>query len=120
MYYTIKLLWIAIRETYLDYYFSVIALTLRKCLLKLKRNEILEERMTVRLLDRQQVESLVRLSRSSIYRLMRDGLFPAPIRIGERAVRWPENEIDEWLETRPRATGDFPTEKRRSTGGTGA
>ncbi len=60
------------------------------------------------LLTRRQVEARCGLSTSSIYRLMREGLFPEPIRIGRRAVRWPTSEIDEWLATRPRATGDRP------------
>ncbi len=56
------------------------------------------------LLTRPQVEARCGLSRSSVYRLMREGLFPEPIRVGRRAVRWPASEIDEWLATRPRAT----------------
>ncbi|MDE0236527.1 MAG: AlpA family transcriptional regulator [bacterium] len=55
-----------------------------------------------------QVEALCRLSTSSIYRLMSDGLFPKPIRVGRRAVRWYASEIDAWLASRPRATGDHP------------
>ncbi|MCY3960423.1 MAG: AlpA family phage regulatory protein [bacterium] len=58
------------------------------------------------LLARRQVEALCRLSTSSIYRFMRDGLFPEPIRVGRRAVRWYASEIDAWLASRPRATGD--------------
>ena len=58
------------------------------------------------LLNRRQVEERCGLSTSSIYRLMRDGLFPEPIRIGVRAVCWPSSEITTWLTTRPRATGD--------------
>ena len=60
------------------------------------------------LLTRPQVEARCGLSTSSVYRLMREGLFPEPIRVGRRAVRWPASEIDEWLATRPRATGDRP------------
>ena len=58
------------------------------------------------LLTRRQVEERCGLSTSSIYRLMREGLFPEPIRIGVRAVRWPSSEINTWLSTRPRARGD--------------
>ncbi len=46
------------------------------------------------------------LSRSTIYRLMRAGKFPEPIRIGPRATRWQKRELYEWLSTRPRATGE--------------
>ena len=61
--------------------------------------------MECRLLTRQEVESLTGLGRSTIYRLMRLGKFPAPIRIGSRAVRWPASELQEFLQGCPRATG---------------
>ena len=59
-------------------------------------------------LTRRQVEVRCGLSTSSIYRFGRSGLFPEPVRVGRRAVRWHESEIDAWLATRPRATGDRP------------
>ena len=62
--------------------------------------------MTDRLLSRQEVEKRVGLARSSIYRAMRLGLFPLPIKVGQRAVRWPSSEIEAWLSERPRATGE--------------
>ncbi len=61
---------------------------------------------TDRLLTRPEVEDRVRLTRSSIYRNMRKGLFPLPIRIGPKAVRWRESEIEQWLASQPRAAGD--------------
>lgn len=57
---------------------------------------------------RRQVEARCRLSANSIYRFMRDGLFPETIRFGRRAVRWHASEIDAWLASRPRATGNRP------------
>jgi prophage regulatory protein len=39
-------------------------------------------------------------SRSSIYQGVKEGTFPAPIKIGERAVGWLEDEIDDWLAKR--------------------
>ena len=59
-----------------------------------------------RLLTRAEVESITTLSRSSLYRKMRSGTFPEPIRIGDRAVRWLASEIRDWIESRPRATGE--------------
>ena len=61
-----------------------------------------------RLLRRQEVEQLCQLSRSTIYRLMRLGQFPEPIRIGPRAVRWSLREIEFYLAGCPRATGEGP------------
>ena len=65
--------------------------------------------MEDRLLNRAEVERRVGLRRSALYRLMRAGQFPVPLKIGPRAVRWPSSEIEEWLASRPRATGDSPT-----------
>ena len=59
-----------------------------------------------RLLCRVEVERFCQIGRSTIYRLMREGRFPLPIRVGTRAVRWPEHELTAWLDRRPRATGE--------------
>ena len=61
--------------------------------------------MTDRLLTRGEVEARTALSRTSIYRKMREGSFPEPLKIGARAVRWRESEIEEFIASRPRATG---------------
>jgi prophage regulatory protein len=53
---------------------------------------------------RRQVEQLVQLSRSSIYAAVAAGTFPAPYRIGTRAVAWKLAEVDKWLEARPLAS----------------
>ena len=63
--------------------------------------------MIDRLLRRRQVEEVTGLSPSSIYRLMRNGEFPAPVRVGPAAVRWKASDITVWLESRPLATGEF-------------
>lgn len=59
-----------------------------------------------RLLRLEDVEARCGISRSTIYRLMREGDFPEPIKVGQRAVRWLESEITEWLDSRPRATSE--------------
>ena len=63
--------------------------------------------MSDKLLRREEVEARVGLKRSSIYREMRAGRFPLPIKVGPRAVRWPERELEDWLADRPRATGEM-------------
>lgn len=42
-------------------------------------------------------------SRSMVYDDIKAGRFPAPIRIGLRAVAWRQGDIDRWIETRPSA-----------------
>ena len=57
-----------------------------------------ERRKILRLPEVRQVTGI---SRSSLYRLMAKGLFPAPVQISERAVGWREEEVMEWIERRP-------------------
>ncbi len=45
------------------------------------------------------------LSRSTLWRLERDGKFPKRRQIGAGAVGWLEHEIDEWIEKRPVIVG---------------
>lgn len=40
------------------------------------------------------------LSTSTIYAMIADGAFPKPIKLGLRAVGWPETEINAWLDIR--------------------
>lgn len=49
------------------------------------------------------VLKLIGLSRSSVWRLEKAGLFPKRKRIGVRAVGWSLEEIQEWLASRPAA-----------------
>lgn len=53
------------------------------------------------LLRRPEVERRTGLSRTTIYRLMDEGRFPRPRRIGARAVAWQQHEIDAWQASRP-------------------
>lgn len=56
--------------------------------------------MTDRLLTPDEVREEVRLSESTIYRLRRQKLFPAPIIIGLRKHAWRESEIKAWKASR--------------------
>ncbi|MDE2667219.1 MAG: AlpA family transcriptional regulator [Acidobacteriota bacterium] len=62
--------------------------------------------MIDRLLTRTEVERRCGLARSTVYRLMRQNLFPLPLKLGGKAVRWPQSEIESWIASRPRATGE--------------
>ena len=39
-------------------------------------------------------------SKPSIYRLIKVGKFPRPRKLGERAIAWPEDDIQAWLDSR--------------------
>ena len=61
---------------------------------------------TETLTGRQEVQRMVGLSRSTIYDKMRAGTFPLPLKIGAKAVRWRMSEIEEWVNSHERATGN--------------
>ena len=63
--------------------------------------------MQDRLMRRREVERIAGLSRSSIYRLMQEGEFPKPVRVGPAAVRWRASDITAWIESRPVARGEI-------------
>lgn len=53
-----------------------------------------------RILRRPDVEQRTGLKRAAIYAKMREGNFPKPIKLGERAVGWIEHEVEEWIAAR--------------------
>ena len=63
--------------------------------------------MQDRLLRRRQVEEITGMSRSTIYKMMQNGDFPRPVKIGPAAVRWRSSDIRAWVESRPVARGEF-------------
>lgn len=40
-------------------------------------------------------------SRSSVYRDIKAGTFPEPVKIGPRSIAWKSTDIDAWLASRP-------------------
>ena len=58
--------------------------------------------MTNKVLRRREVEALTGLSRATIYRHLRAGTFPRPIRLTDRLVGWLERDIEAWLTSRTR------------------
>jgi len=59
-----------------------------------------------RFIRRRTVEDRTGLSRSTIYQMMKEGRFPKPVRIGGRAVAWPETEVDAWIDARLAERGE--------------
>ncbi len=55
-----------------------------------------------RLLRWPAVHKVILRSRTTTWRDIRAGTFPPPIKIGENAVAWYEDEIVAWQEARPR------------------
>ncbi len=55
----------------------------------------------VQLLSVRRVCALTGRSRSSVYRDVRSGLFPPPIRVGAHAIAFRLGDITTWIESRP-------------------
>jgi prophage regulatory protein len=49
--------------------------------------------MLVRLTE---VCELIGVGRSTIYKWVNEGTFPAPVKVSERAVRWRTEDIEHW------------------------
>lgn len=59
---------------------------------------------TLKVLRRRQVEARTGLPRSSLYVLIAEGRFPAPIHLTTKSVGWLEHEIDAWIAERAKAS----------------
>ena len=58
----------------------------------------MQQKTSPRLLRLNSVLQRTPLSKSEIYRRVRAGTFPAPIRLGARAVAWLESDIDQYIQ----------------------
>ncbi|SFO27109.1 transcriptional regulator, AlpA family [Roseovarius lutimaris] len=56
--------------------------------------------MSDRILRRKDVEQLTGLSRSTIYRHVNAGTFPAPVKLTERLIGWRASAISGWMDSR--------------------
>lgn len=53
-----------------------------------------------KLLSLKQVSDLLGLSKTQIYRLMNLGDFPRPLKLSERSVRWPVDDVNAWVDSK--------------------
>lgn len=57
------------------------------------------------ILRRPEVERMTKLSKPTIYRLIRQGRFPQPLQLSSQAVGWLKHEVVDWIATRERTLG---------------
>ena len=61
--------------------------------------------MRIRILRVAEVQARVGgIGRTTIYRWIRDGVFPAPRQVGPHTVGWLEADVDAWVAARPIST----------------
>lgn len=61
--------------------------------------------MARRVIRLKEVMDQTGLSRSTIFALQKQGIFPPSIKIGPKAAGWYEDEVQHYLKTRPRFRG---------------
>ena len=54
----------------------------------------------MRLIKMKEVIQQTGLGRSTVYKYMDEGRFPASVPVGAGAVRWREDEVQEWIQDR--------------------
>lgn len=62
----------------------------------------MNEEVAMRIIKHQQLKDMVGLSRTTIWRMEREGKFPSRVRLGANTVGWLEEEVLSWLASRPR------------------
>lgn len=55
---------------------------------------------TEKLLRLPDVCDAVGMRKGGVYKAIREGRFPAPVKLGLRASAWPESAIQEWIASR--------------------
>ena len=53
--------------------------------------------MQSRLMRSKEIQAKTGLPKSSLHNMARAGTFPAPLKLGARAVAWRESDVDEWI-----------------------
>ena len=55
-----------------------------------------------KLLKFAEVTALTGIGRSQLYRRISEGDFPQPVRVGPKSIRFREDDVQEWVNSRPR------------------
>jgi prophage regulatory protein len=54
--------------------------------------------MESRLMRSREVQAMTGLPKSSLHNMAREGRFPAPLKLGARAVAWRAQDVVAWIE----------------------
>lgn len=57
-----------------------------------------------------EVMRITGLARSTVYKLIHDGKFPRPVKLGARAVAWRSDVVNGWIEDRTTASANLNME----------
>jgi prophage regulatory protein len=68
-----------------------------------------------RILRTAEILQVTGVSNATIWRWIKTGSFPAPLKLGPQAVGWRESALREWLESREPAVTVFPESSHRES-----
>ena len=68
------------------------------------------------ILSAREVVKITNLSRVSLWRYERHGLFPSRLRLGPNRVGWLQSEVEDWLRARPRGMAYAENENSPNAG----
>ena len=68
------------------------------------------------ILSAREVVKITNLSRVSLWRYERRGLFPSRLRLGPNRVGWLQSEVEDWLRARPRGMAYVETDNSPNAG----
>jgi prophage regulatory protein len=57
----------------------------------------------IKLMRFKKLRENVALGRTTIWQMVKDGRFPAPVRIGKNGIAWRSDEIQAWIKSREKA-----------------
>ena len=57
----------------------------------------------IRFMRRREVLELLGLSHTTVYKMVDEGRFPRPLRIGPNTTRWRSDQVTEWMEAQMKA-----------------
>jgi prophage regulatory protein len=58
----------------------------------------MSNKVSTSLLKLSEVQTLAPYSKASIYRLMAEGIFPKPVKLGSRSVFWVKKDIEDFIQ----------------------
>lgn len=59
-----------------------------------------EPKIDIVMLRLREVMGITGLARSTIYKLVNEGVFPKPVKLSTRAVAWRSDHLREWIQQR--------------------
>ncbi|WP_260428508.1 helix-turn-helix transcriptional regulator [Burkholderia stagnalis] len=92
-------------QTSLRPYFDSTARFIAAAFLFFAEQAISEQKMALKILRLIGVLDCVGVKKTTLYRWIREGKFPAPVQLGARSVGWRATDVQQWVESRQSTRG---------------